>query len=156
MKSELLIRPSVPSDAVAISHVIVRALQETNAKDYSPEIIASVVANFSPERISRLLAERVVLVAISGIEILGTASLQGPTIRTVFVRPDAQGRGIGAALMKEIEQVARQHGLTRLTVPSSVTAEPFYQKLGFDPVRDEYHGEERTIIMEKTLEGATA
>ena len=38
-----------------------------------------------------------------------------------------------------------------LTVPSSVTAEPFYAKLGFRPVRDSYHGEERTIIMERPL-----
>jgi hypothetical protein len=38
-----------------------------------------------------------------------------------------------------------------LTVPSSVTAEPFYARLGFKAVRDSYFGDERTIIMERAL-----
>jgi hypothetical protein len=38
-----------------------------------------------------------------------------------------------------------------LAVPSSVTAERFYSKLGFTAVRDSYYGEERTIIMERRL-----
>ena len=36
-------------------------------------------------------------------------------------------------------------------MPSSLTAEPFYTKLGFHTVRDVYHGNERTLVMEKTL-----
>ncbi|WP_280940334.1 hypothetical protein [Mesorhizobium sp. LNHC221B00] len=36
-----------------------------------------------------------------------------------------------------------------LTVPSSLTAEAFYARLGFRAVRDSYHGEERTIIMQR-------
>jgi hypothetical protein len=39
-----------------------------------------------------------------------------------------------------------------LTVPSSVTAEAFYARLGFKAVRDSYHGDERTIIMERPLD----
>jgi len=38
-----------------------------------------------------------------------------------------------------------------LAVPSSVTAEQFYSKLGFSAVHDSYHGEERTIVMERNL-----
>jgi len=155
MPSQLLIRPSLPTDAEAISHVIVRALRETNAQDYSPEIISSVVANFSPERVAQLLAQREVLVATIAGETVGTASLQGSVVRTVFVAPGVQGRGIGAALMNEIEKRARQHGFAKLTVPSSVTAQAFYAKLGFSAVRDEYHGAERTIIMEKTLSSSS-
>jgi len=33
----------------------------------------------------------------------------------------------------------------------SITAEAFYAKLGFNAVRDSYHGDERTIIMERWL-----
>jgi hypothetical protein len=36
-------------------------------------------------------------------------------------------------------------------VPSSITAEGFYALLGFQKVRDEFHGAERTVIMLKHL-----
>jgi hypothetical protein len=41
--------------------------------------------------------------------------------------------------------------MTALVVPSSVTAEQFYAMLGFKAVRDSYHGDERTIFMERHL-----
>jgi hypothetical protein len=39
-----------------------------------------------------------------------------------------------------------------VTVASSVTAESFYGRLGFTAVRDSYYGDERTIIMERSLD----
>jgi hypothetical protein len=47
--------------------------------------------------------------------------------------------------------LARARGITKLSVPSSITAEHFYTKLGFADVRGSYHGVERTIIMERRL-----
>jgi GNAT superfamily N-acetyltransferase len=126
MKVEPLIRSAVPDDAKAISRVIIRALRESNAQDYPPEVIDSVSANFSPERVTQLMTERDVLIAVVADEVVGTASLQGAAVRTVFVDPDRQGRGIGAALMGEIEHRARQRDLSQLIVPSSITAEGFY------------------------------
>jgi len=45
-----------------------------------------------------------------------------------------------------------EKNLPRLAVPSSLTAETFYVRLGFRAVRDSYYGDERTIIMERSLE----
>jgi hypothetical protein len=56
-------------------------------------------------------------------------------------------------LMGAIESTARERDIPKLTVPSSVTAEAFYAGLGFRAVRDSYHGDERTIIMERLLNG---
>jgi hypothetical protein len=36
-------------------------------------------------------------------------------------------------------------------VPFSITAEGFYARLGFQKVRDEFYGAERTIIMQLWL-----
>jgi ribosomal protein S18 acetylase RimI-like enzyme len=82
---------------------------------------------------------------------LETASLDGDIVRTVFVAPDVQSRGVGRRLMHELERRARTKGITKLSVPSSITAEPFYAKLGFAPVRDVHHETELTIIMERRL-----
>jgi ribosomal protein S18 acetylase RimI-like enzyme len=67
------------------------------------------------------------------------------------VVPDSQGLGVGRLLMGEVECAAREMGVKVLEVPSTITAESFYAKLGFKAVRDSYYGEERTIIMERPL-----
>ncbi|WFU72206.1 GNAT family N-acetyltransferase [Bradyrhizobium sp. CB2312] len=146
------IRPAREDDAADISGVILRALRETNAKDYTDEIIARVARSFSPDAVRELIRRRRVFVASIGSRIVGTASLDGSVVRTVFVAPDVQARGIGKLLMAEIARTARERNIPLLTVPSSVTAEAFYAKLGFGAVRDSYHGDERTIIMERQLD----
>ncbi|MBW7971962.1 GNAT family N-acetyltransferase [Bradyrhizobium sp. BR 10289] len=145
------IRPARGDDAGDISGVILRALRETNAKDYTDEIIARVARSFSPDAVRQLIEKRTVFVAVLGSRVVGTASLDGNVVRTVFVAPDVQGRGIGKLLMAEVERAAREQSIAALTVPSSVTAETFYARLGFNAVRDSYHGDERTIIMERLL-----
>lgn len=139
------------ADADAISAVILAALRETNARDYSPDIIERVEKSFSPAAVSELMATRTMFVAMQAEQLVGTASLDGRVVRSVFVRPDLQGQGVGRRLMAEIERTARDRGVAVLAVPSSVTAEPFYARLGFTAVRDSYHGEERTIVMERNL-----
>ena len=54
--------------------------------------------------------------------------------------------------MERLQSLAINAGLERLRVPSSITAEGFYASLGFEKVRDEFHGAERTVIMAKALE----
>lgn len=149
---ERLIRPARREDAEAISRIIISALRQTNARDYTAAVIARVERSFSPAAVLDLLDRRMVLVAVDDGRIVGTASLDGQVVRTVFIAPEYQGRGIGRALMAEVERVASEREVTVLTVPSSITAEPFYAKLGFKAVRDEYHGDERTIVMERQLQ----
>ncbi|TDV58142.1 GNAT family acetyltransferase [Pseudomonas graminis] len=146
-----LIRKATDKDANAISHVIVATLRESNSQDYSAAVIAQVELSFSPSAILRLLAQRQVYVASLGEEIIATASLDQATVRSVFVAPAYQGQGAGRALMAAVESAATTHGVSQLRVPSSITAEGFYRSLGYSAIRDEYHGEERTIIMEKSL-----
>jgi predicted N-acetyltransferase YhbS len=152
---ECTIRPALEDDAAHISAVIVRALRETNAKDYTNEIIERIERSFSPDAARQLIGQRTVFVATIRSRIVGTASLDGNVVRTVFVAPDVQARGIGKLLMAEIERTAHARNVAALTVPSSVTAETFYARLGFKAVNDSYHGDERTIIMERLLTNPT-
>jgi GNAT superfamily N-acetyltransferase len=149
---ECTIRPALEDDADEISAVILHTLRETNAKDYSREIIERVERSFSPSAVLQLIGRRTVIVATIGRRVVGTASLDGSVVRTVFVAPDVQSRGIGRLLMAAIERMARERNIPSLAVPASLTAETFYARLGFRAVRDSYHGDERTIIMERSLE----
>lgn len=145
------IRPAVAEDAASISRVVISALRESNAQDYPPDVIAQVERSFSPSAILQLLSQRQVFVATLEQHVVATASLDGDVVRSVFVAPQHQNRGIGKQLMAVIDQAAASANLNVLYVPSSITAEGFYASLGFEKVRDEFHGAERTIVMRRAL-----
>ncbi|MBU1330958.1 MAG: GNAT family N-acetyltransferase [Gammaproteobacteria bacterium] len=146
------IRNATTDDAAAISEVVVSALRESNGQDYPPDIIERVEQSFSPQAILNLLVQRQIYVATVDAYVVATASLDRDIVRSVFVAPAYQGAGIGKQLIAMIQLVAANEGVSLLRVPSSITAEGFYASLGFKQVRDEFHGAERTIIMEKRLD----
>ena len=115
---ECTIRPAREDDAGEISAVILRTLRETNAKDYAREIIERIERNFSPSAVLELIDKRTVFVAAIGSRVVGTASLDGSAVHTVFVAPDVQAGGIGKLLMAEIELTARESSIPMLAVPS--------------------------------------
>lgn len=142
------IRPATLEDAEAVSALIITTLRLTNSHDYSLKVIEAVAENFAPNIVANFIASRSVWVASHANEILATASLDGDVVRSVFVLPFHQGKGLGRQLMKAIIQRAHRNEISVLKVPASVTAEGFYRRLGFYPVREAFYGEERTLVME--------
>lgn len=59
-------------------------------------------------------------------------------VRQVSVRPDLQGSGVGRALMSEVDAQAARLGLPLLWLNARITAEPFYQRLGYATVSDRF------------------
>ena len=151
MTARYEVRLAGEEDAVAISDVILASLRQTDVKNYPPKVIRQIEQSFSPSAVQHLIAEKTVIVAFSGNHIYGTASLDGNRVRTVFVAPDIQRKGVGRRLVEELERTARGGNAPMLEVASSVAAEPFFTELGFKPVRNSYYGKECTIIMERHL-----
>jgi GNAT superfamily N-acetyltransferase len=149
MRVPPIIRRAEAHDVGGISRTILRAIRITNAVDYPPHLIAAVADNFTPERVLAQLAKRQVFVAVVD-SVVGTASLHGRVVRSVYVDPDHQGAGIGGKLMEAVEELARSQSIDGVSVPSSITVQEFYRRRGFVFVRDEHHGDERTIVMKKT------
>lgn len=151
MVARIQIRRATFADVDAISHLIIQTVREINAKDYSAAVIDEVTSNFTPNRIIEKMKIRQVFVATDGKEIIGTASLENNMVRSVFVLPDRQRNNIGLMLMNCLEKIAKKQNIHCLTVSSSIAAENFYLKIGYKSLRNEYYGEERTIIMEKYI-----
>ena len=137
-------------DAEAVYEIVLRALRETNARDYPASVIDRLVLTL-PEGVASKLEEWHAYVAVVDGRIVGTGSLNGKTVRAVFVHPDYQGCGIGTKLMDAVENAANVQSVSTLTVPSSITAQPFYAKRGFKVVRAALYGEERTTVMSKDV-----
>lgn len=151
MNATVTTRLVMIDDAAAISSLILRALHEVNIRDYGPALIAEQSRNWTVDGVVARMQNRITYVAVDGNDIVGVAGFDGKQARTVFVRPDRHMLGIGSLLMRTVETLAREQGLDRLSVLSSITAQGFYRRLGYGPVRDVFHGAERTILMEKQL-----
>ena len=145
------IRRAGQGDADAISRLIRLTVRQSNGADYPADVIERVVAGFDRQNVARLISQRQVFVAQVGSALLGTASLEGDVVRSVFVQPDAQGSGLGRALMDKLEWVARDEGISRLRVPASLTARGFYESLGYQVVRTISLGNETTLVMERAI-----
>src|ERR1700722_9444024 len=106
---EILIREFREIDAQNVSALIVRTLQEVNSKDYTKDVIASKIQEYSPENLKQMVESKMVYVAEVTGEIVGTATLEGDKISCVFVVPPFIGKGVGIALMRIVEKDAQAH-----------------------------------------------
>jgi putative acetyltransferase len=70
---------------------------------------------------------------------LGALVLANNELRACYVVPEAARKGVGTALVSEIERIARDGGLDRLELLASVNAEPFYAALGYHVVERTQH-----------------
>lgn len=69
-------------------------------------------------------------------EVVGTVLLDAQNApcaraRQVSVHDSARGIGVGTALMRHVEQEARERGLTGMILHARETAVPFYTRVGY-------------------------
>jgi putative acetyltransferase len=134
-----------PGDARAFLEVHHAAVRGSAAKDYpvavieawapmplTDDVMERVRAN--PDREYRLIAE-------IGNRVVGIGALvfENSELRACYVEPEMGGRGVGSALVSEIERAARSQGLRFLELDSSVNAERFYRSKGYEVVERGEH-----------------
>src|SRR2546422_7779922 len=106
------------ADAAGLSDLISTTLRISNVRDYPGDFLSKVEASLTPQSLRELAKERVILVAMEGDAIIGTASLGRDQVHAVFVHPARQGRGIGTRLMRSEEHTSelqsRLHLVCRL------------------------------------------
>ncbi|MEC5385884.1 GNAT family N-acetyltransferase [Uliginosibacterium sp. H3] len=99
-------------------------------KNKTPENFCSWIAN----------TENLSLVAATQTGIVGFAmATSSGHIRLCYVMQEALFQGVGKALLAALEEMLSASGLRTLTLESTLTARPFYERNGFvkagDPVR---------------------
>jgi putative acetyltransferase len=88
------------------------------------ESLAYLAAN--PEREVRFVAE------LDGVPVgIGALIVESSEVGACYVLPSAARRGVGSALVAEIERLARASGVAALGVSASLNAEAFYAALGY-------------------------
>jgi putative acetyltransferase len=131
------IRQVKRADIAQISRLYYETVHRVNCRDYSPEQVDAWAAQIYPDAFWQKRFRRYfVLVAEEEGAIVGFAELAPRgEMDCFYVHHARQHRGVGAALMARVEREARSRGNSRLTADVSVTAEPFFRRMGFQIVK---------------------
>jgi GNAT superfamily N-acetyltransferase len=127
------VRPYASFDAAPVSDLIRTTMSASNAADYPLDRLQPLIDYFTPEKLDEINRERVCFVAEADSVIVGTAALEEDALVTFFVAPSRQRKGIGATLLRSVEEEARRRGLSRLIVEASIAGAPFYKAMGYEP-----------------------
>lgn len=135
---------------------ILKAVEISNSPDYPPSVIEyQLHTHYTMDWITKQIQSRYFVVALIDGKVVGTGSLDGDEIKAVFVDPSYQRRGVGRAMMEELEGYARTMGLKEVMLKSSITAYDFYMRLDYllvEKFSEEFQGDRVvTYLMRKRL-----
>jgi putative acetyltransferase len=141
----MLIRELRPDETKVFLEVHHAAVRMIAASDYPSAVIESwaplPITDAVVERVRRNPEGEIRLAAVLDGQVVGVGALipQKYELRACYVSPAAQRIGVGLAIVKTIERIALSHELPHLELDSSITAEPFYLRLGYRITRRGQH-----------------
>jgi len=135
------LRPATPADAAAILQLHAESVHLLCAADYTPEQIHAWVGLIpKPDWLqTKFIIGVRVIVAESDQGLLGFAERWNEEIFAVYVHPLHIRRGIGSALLDELERTALEQGMTNLRLDASMNAEAFYNARGYASIEAGTH-----------------
>lgn len=136
------LRPASREDAAAMARLQSESLRQHGRDHYTDEQLAHLAppdpdgdsipeAEFADESCRPIVAE-----TDETIVGWGSVHLEPNVLAATFVDPDYSGQGIGRTIVDELERIAREEDIERLTVPASLNAVGFYEALGFERQRE--------------------
>lgn len=153
---------ATPSDAGIISRIAERSIRVGCAAEHrnDPGIVAAWVRNNTFAHIHPWLVDprlRLTVARLQGRPVgVAMASVSG-RIAFCYVQPESFRRGVGEALVRDIEAWLRGRGVTRVRLNSTRTSRAFYRRLGFEQSSDAFAiGGVKAIAMHKPLIAPTA
>jgi GNAT superfamily N-acetyltransferase len=130
------VRHAEAADAQAATTVLRHSITEICVADHQNDTatLERWLENKTPEQFLAWLAydENYTVVAAAAREISGVGLLhRSGEVRLCYVRPEMQYRGIGTAILLDLEAHARVWQLKRLVLESTAGARGFYELYGY-------------------------
>lgn len=139
MLKEIKIRKGKLNDLTELQRLFVETVSTICSADYDSrqiEVWTSGVENQT--RWNDMLTHQFVLVAEYETQIVGFATLANDHyLDLLYVHKHFQRRGIANVLYADIEKEAIRRGQTELTADVSITARPFFEKVGFNVMKEQ-------------------
>lgn len=140
----ILLRAATPADAQAVGDVLAASYSTLYRGWYRDEVLATALPAMTRARPELLASGKYFIVERQGrVASCGGWSLGAPAgggqpgrghIRHFATHPDHLGKGCAGAIISRCLDEARAEGLAGMECLSSLTAEAFYARHGFDAV----------------------
>jgi putative acetyltransferase len=130
--SRIAVRIARVEDARGILEVHYSAVHEIAAGDYPLEVREAWSRPITPDRVDQYvkhaLPNETTVVAEADGRIAGFGVVVEPNneLRAVYVSAEFGRQGVGSAILRELERIAKEQGCRELHMDSSLTAAPFY------------------------------
>ena len=70
--------------------------------------------------------------------LLGMGSMtHGGYLDRLYVHKDNQGLGVATSIVFKLEEMAKNNGLDEMVTEASITAKPFFEKMGYVVVKEQ-------------------
>lgn len=143
---KLVLRRATVFDVFQMSRVLIRSITHLCAADHGndPRLISLWTANKDPQSIRGWVqsGSKLWVAELSGqIEAVGGVRM-GAEISLLYVDPDYIRRGIGHALLAQLEQELENQGCVQASLEATHTARAFYLRFGWAQTGapEEWHG----------------
>jgi len=154
----MLVRNHKDSDIPEIAKLYYNTVHIVNSKDYTPEQIQAWASSKSQNEQfwQKRFQNYSVYVVEAEEKVIGFAEFEATGhIDCFYVHHLWQNKGVGSKLMKHIEIEAKKQGILKLFAEVSVTAKPFFKKMGFNAIKEQEKLYEnlkfKQFLMEKNL-----
>lgn len=137
MRVQLTIRKGTKEDIPEMQKLFVETIQSVCANDYDQSQINVWISGArDAERWNNILNEQVVFITEIKDRIVGFSSIKNYNyIDLIYVDKDHQKQGVAYSLSNEMEDIAIQNKQRELTSDVSITAKPFFEKIGFQTIK---------------------
>lgn len=128
----MFLRASKREDKRRLQQLFFQTVHTVNARDHTPEQLAAWAPDEADKSVWELFDNQQSFVVEKKKELLGFASLSSEGQLTfLYVHPSEQGKGIGRALLRQIERYARKQGFAAIGAEVSTSAQSYFDKKGF-------------------------
>jgi GNAT superfamily N-acetyltransferase len=127
-----IIRKACADDAAAAWEIRNAAILSQCKGHYPSELLAIWTDGAITEEFIQFVVEHLYVATVNDV-VVGTGMIDRNTgkLDAIFTRPDMMRRGIGRQMVSFLEDIARDAGLTELTLDSTLNAAEFYRSCGF-------------------------
>lgn len=122
------ITEAIPDDAPAIADIHLAARAQFVGRRHTDDETRRWFASIVGDRPSAWWAAR------QDGRVLGYMRIDGGHLDHLYVRPEAQRRGVGSALLRKARSLSPRR-VTLVTFQDNTSARAFYEKHGFRPLR---------------------
>lgn len=141
-RTNLQVRRYCSEDTAKLVDLFYETVHSVNAAHYTAEQLhAWTPMGEKEERIKKWrvsLAQNLSFVAEQKGKIVGFSDLQQDGyLNRLYVHKDHQRQGVAADLLNAAEKEAEKLGLSEITLDASLTAKPFFEKHGYETIRQQ-------------------